>query len=561
MNKNISSLNSRSIASAPSAPSAPSASVSAAKNNSPVFKDLLKEYALEAGAVNSSSQQAGTKILVGEISTERQTVSELLMNNSTLKESTWDILSNEHNRSKDYRSLTAGTPIYYNSEDGTLNWPEQPEVPDSSSRLSVAATATAAVAEPVVADVANGIGSGDSAAVPVGVISKDVPTVSHLLKSHDTLGSETWNILYSSANKGKDFSSLPEGAVVLMDPVTRELSWQSSEKTSAPAPVPAAPIDQYRATDTVVAAVAPSHHPVIAESVAVEGRPVLLGRIDSNNTTVSHLLRQNAEYGEQTWSLLSSNVNRGKPFHQIPAGTEIYLQPGTMEITWGSAGTTEQAAKKNIEPLPGKQLAAAYSAPAADLTEAVQPFMGRAYKDINCYELLVEGLQRMDIPYHGADGLRNKLTRMANERGLKENAYLTGEGIVKAAGSMVLTKNFSNLKNWQKDAEVLYKEMEPLLNKGQILSFSTRYRGHTGIVSQKDDQWTFINSGRLDNSLTENTLSRGVGEEVLQKEIRNWFKSAHDKKETLMVSLGQLEQKQNKSIAASSPTDRLSKRI
>jgi hypothetical protein len=545
MNKYISSLNSRSIASTPSTP------VSAAKNNSPVFKDLLKEYALESGAANVRSQPAGTEILVGEISAERQTVSELLMGNNTLKESTWDILSSEQNRGKDYRSLLAGTPIYYNSEDGTLNWPDQTETTDTSSLPSVAAAASVADAVAESGNVAGG-----SASVPVGVISKDSPTVSHLLKAHNTLGSDTWNILYSNVNEGKDFSALPEGAVVLIDPVTRELSWQSPESNSVPAP--AAPVDQYRTTDTVIAAVAPASPAVIAEPVAVEeGQPVLLGRIDNSNTTVSHLLRQNAEYGEQTWALLSSSVNKGKPFHQIPTGTDIFLNPDTMEITWGSSRVTEQAATHS--PLPGKEVATAYTTPAADLTEAVQPFMGRAYKDINCYELLVEGLQRMDIPYNGAGGLRNKLTRMAQERGLKENAYLTGEGIVKAAGSMVLTKNYTNLKNWKQDAEVLYKEMEPLLNKGQILSFSTRYRGHTGIVSQKDDQWTFINSGRLDNSLTENTLSRGVGEEVLQKEIRNWFKSAHNNKETLMVSLGQLEQ--NKSVAASIPRDRFSKRI
>jgi hypothetical protein len=545
MNKSISSLHSRSLASSPAIPA------SAAKNNSPVFKDLLKEYSLESAAGQNRPQQSGSQILVGEISTERQTVSELLMENSTLKESTWDILSAEQNRGKDYRNLSAGTPIYYNSDNGTLNWPDQSQATDAPSLPAVAASSS--VAEPVAV---SGIGSGGTTSVSIGVISKDFPTVSHLLKADDALGSETWNILYSNVNKGKDFSSLSEGSMVLIDPVTRELSWQSPGNISAPT----VPIDQYRTTDiAAVAAVVPVSSPVIAEPVTVEGQPVLLGKIDSNNTTVSHLLRQSTEYGEQTWALLSSSVNKGKPFHQIPTGTEIYLHPETMEITWGANRTTEQATAHNI--VPGKEVAAAYAFPAADLTEAVQPFMGKAYKDINCYELLVEGLQRMDIPYHGSDGLRNKLTRMAHERGLKENAYLTGEGIVKAAGSMVLTKNYSSMKNWQKDSEVLYKEMEPLLNKGQILSFSTRYRGHTGIVSQKDDQWTFINSGRLDNSLTENSLSRGVGEEVLQKEIRNWFKSAHDNKETLMVSLGQLDQQQNKSLAASNSPDRFSKRI
>ncbi len=98
------------------------------------------------------------------------------------------------------------------------------------------------------------------------------------------------------------------------------------------------------------------------------------------------------------------------------------------------------------------------------------------------------------------------------------------------------------MTNWKQQAQALIREMEPLLDKGQILSFSTEKRGHTGIVSQQDNQWTFINSGRLDNSVASGSVRHGVGEEVLQEEIHNWFKLAHAKRETLTVTLGRLEQ-------------------
>ena len=116
------------------------------------------------------------------------------------------------------------------------------------------------------------------------------------------------------------------------------------------------------------------------------------------------------------------------------------------------------------------------------------------------------------------------------------------EGIVKAAGSLILSKNYPKIANWRDEAANLIKEIKPLLDNGQILSFSTEKRGHTGIVSQQNDQWTFINSGRLDNSVDLNSLRRGVGEEILHKEILNWFKLAHVKRETLSVTLGRLEQ-------------------
>ena len=153
-----------------------------------------------------------------------------------------------------------------------------------------------------------------------------------------------------------------------------------------------------------------------------------------------------------------------------------------------------------------------------------------------------EGLQHMDIPYGGKDGLYTKLTHMAVDKGMAPNAYLNGEGIVKAAGSIVLSKNYSGSANWREEAATLISEIEQLLDNGQILSFSTEKRGHTGIVSKQNNQWTFINSGRLDHSVDANSISRGVGEENLYEEIRNWFKLAHAKGENLSVTLGQLEQ-------------------
>jgi hypothetical protein len=263
-------------------------------------------------------------------------------------------------------------------------------------------------------------------------------------------------------------------------------------------------------------------------------------------------LHQHPEFGRQTWAVLASDLNRNKSFAEIRSGTEIYLRPGSKEIIWDKMAVNGPAPTPTAiaSPEPAQSSADTTrstvrgSGAAADLTEAVQPFMGTPYKEINCYELLVKGLERMHIPYAGKGGLFSKLTRMAHEKGLPANAYLNGEGIVKAAGSLVLSKSYSRPADWRRAAEQLYQEMEPLLDKGQILSFSIQSKGHTGIISQQRNQWTFINSGRLDNSLTSNSPAHGVGEEELQKEIRNWFKLANTRRESLTVTLGALGQEQ-----------------
>ena len=84
-------------------------------------------------------------------------------------------------------------------------------------------------------------------------------------------------------------------------------------------------------------------------------------------------------------------------------------------------------------------------------------------------------------------------------------------------------------------------DMEPLLNEGYILALSTPTRGHMGIVSTYQDQWTLINSGQMDHNLKGPNRTQAVGEENLSAEIRNWFQSAADRNEPLQITLGRLD--------------------
>ena len=77
--------------------------------------------------------------------------------------------------------------------------------------------------------------------VSLGVLNGKAPTVSHLLKAHSTLQGETWNILSSSANRGKVFTGIPVGTLVQLDPVTKEISFRHPSQIrpgneSAPSP-------------------------------------------------------------------------------------------------------------------------------------------------------------------------------------------------------------------------------------------------------------------------------------------------------------------------------------
>ena len=66
-------------------------------------------------------------------------------------------------------------------------------------------------------------------------------------------------------------------------------------------------------------------------------------------------------------------------------------------------------------------------------------------------------------------------------------------------------------------------------------------RGHTGVISQVKDQWTFINSGKMDNNLSGENGKKAVGEENLKAELLNWFKLVNEEKSALQITLGSLD--------------------
>gem|GEM_PF-687873 len=371
--------------------------------------------------------------------------------------------------------------------------------------------------------------------IEVGTITKQTPTVSELLLAHDELKTTAWEILTDSKNQNKEYTTILPGTKIYLDQKTGALSWSGQGSSS------------------LVAASVASPAQSINTPGAEPGEQISLGVIDRKTPTVSHLLHNNPRFHDQTWEILSQPINADKAFHKMAAGSEVVLNPTTMEITWNNAKQTaypvEQLAvteTRDETRLPDTLPNAFLS---ADLSQAVQPYMGKSYQEVNCYELLVNGLKQLDIPYGGRNGLYSRLTRMALDRGLPPNAYLNGEGIVEIAGATVLTKNYAALDDWQQDSTRLVNEIKPLLNSGQILSFSTQTRGHTGIISRQNEEWTFINSGRLDNAVEKHALQKGVGEELLDNEIHNWFKLAHARGESLKITLGELSQEKLRTIA------------
>lgn len=275
----------------------------------------------------------------------------------------------------------------------------------------------------------------------------------------------------------------------------------------------------------------------------------LLGTLSESRPTVSNILIKDPQLGKECWQIIHNKINKDKPFTQIMAGTKIYINPETKELLWGNmvpenpATTIPQQNKIAETPTLFNEQVQDMGSFSEKLVDAVKPYLGKDYNDINCYELIIKGLKQLGVQYQGAGGLGHKLIKMAIEKGLPINAYFNGEGLVKASGSKIYSKSILNIEQAEHEALEIIDELTPILEKGLILSFSTPTKGHTGIISKKDDLWTFINSGDMDNIIGQNNLPKGVGEENLIEEIINWFKLAESRNENLRISVGKLNEK------------------
>ena len=286
-----------------------------------------------------------------------------------------------------------------------------------------------------------------------------------------------------------------------------------------------------------------------ASSEKSQGGLVRLGRLTEETPTVSHLLMQYSRDSEQTWDIVHHPVNRDKPFRDMAKGETVWLDPGSKEIRFGEdpAGASRQACasptSRVVSDLFREERTRARQMPGLstqDLNQAVTGYSGTPYDRLNCYELVVQGLKDMGVDYFGREGVQRQLMQQARQDKRAPNAYLTGEGLIRSLGSPVFQRDVSGVSQPEGTARELMSSLDTRLEPGMILSLSTPNGGHTGVISRKDGQWTFINSGRIQHAVDGESISHGVAEEDLRSELAWWLEQVREKGQSLSISVGKL---------------------
>lgn len=364
--------------------------------------------------------------------------------------------------------------------------------------------------------------NGKNLPIALGKISNETPSVSHLLINHPDFRDQCWDILSSAPNQGKKFTNMQPGLEVYMDPASKEIIWHKT---------PPQPVSFANATS-------------IDATTPDDSKLVNIGTINSRNPTLSHLLKNHPDYSNKTWDIVFSAVNRNKPYDALPLGTPVFINPKSLEVSFQekeiaqsertvpTINTPNDVVFKSLQAVTDSHV---FSKKFAD---SVKTYLGKPYHKIDCYGLVVRGLEDIGVHYKGSDGLRQHLVQMATTQGLRHNAYHNGEGLIEAAGNKLFDESFLSIKNAEQQASEVMNKIKPLLQEGMLLSFSTPHRGHTGVISQKNGEWTYVNSGMIDHQVDGGKVAKRVGEETLSDEITNWFKLAKKKRTSLKVSAG-----------------------
>lgn len=155
-------------------------------------------------------------------------------------------------------------------------------------------------------------------------------------------------------------------------------------------------------------------------AAASEQDRISLGKISSDQPSVSHLMVNHPDYEQECWDIIHSEQNRNKPYTRIPSGTEIFLNPETEEISWQGDNRTHC------------NYTAAGSRNRVDLSidnesEVIRESISRAASKHNLSGRLIEcviraesGFDPFAVSRAGAQGLMQLMPDTARELGVED---------------------------------------------------------------------------------------------------------------------------------------------
>jgi hypothetical protein len=257
-------------------------------------------------------------ITVGQISAQTPTVSHILRTNRDFGENYWQIINSDENKNKPFTTMKEGDLLSINPKTKELFW-EHPPAGEEKSRFTLIKNQLDRILPPA------------SETVPLGVLDKTTPTISHVVMNNENIKGYHWDIIHAGINKGKPYSTLPQGTRVSIDPNTLELLFskpqQHVEKSipffEKPKIAPASP--KLSGTDILKIR--------LQELAQNNNKPVVLGTLSKSMPTISHVIQNNAHTQSFYKEIIYSATNRNKTYDNLQPGTKVCIDPVTLELS------------------------------------------------------------------------------------------------------------------------------------------------------------------------------------------------------------------------------------
>jgi hypothetical protein len=156
---------------------------------------------------------------------------------------------------------------------------------------------------------------------------------------------------------------------------------------------------------------------ILEKTGAQRNTRVRIGTIDDDNPTVGHLLVDHPDYAEKCWDIVHSSANADKPYTRMAAGTPVFMDPVTKEISWPQNGGAEKTA-----------LDCSHATPHMEASGRMQAIEASIYRATETHSLpagLIRAVIRAEsafepsaVSHAGAQGLMQLMPATARELGV-----------------------------------------------------------------------------------------------------------------------------------------------
>ena len=169
-----------------------------------------------------------------------------------------------------------------------------------------------------------------------------------------------------------------------------------------------------------------------------------LGRVTSDQPTVSHLLVKHPDYASKCWQIIHSEINANKPYTSIPEGTRIAYNQESREIVWDTDDSQPPGVNSPLPQVAGAGRPADQPSLQANAQHLIERSISRASVKYGLSRDLIRGVIQAESDFQpqavspaGAQGLMQLMPATARELGVK-NPFDITENI--DAGSRYLKK-------------------------------------------------------------------------------------------------------------------------